>query len=229
MVSGSASVQLHRPKPDQLESVLQLEVLERAVLEQHVVQQQPQPPMGTPWRGLGKPQSSWAQGGGPSRPDPAGDRGRAAGGGKEGRFGDLPRRERRTILGDPARLRQVLQNLLENAVKFTPREGRVEIAVARGEAGVELRVLRVLLVDDVADTRELAGASIRRSGAEVELAASVTNALEGAIQLGWHGEIAGEDVEVSGIQGVRRAARNSHWHTSCAPESRRERVDRGAR
>jgi signal transduction histidine kinase/PAS domain-containing protein/ActR/RegA family two-component response regulator len=39
-----------------------------------------------------------------------------------------------TVLGDAARLQQVLWNLLSNAIKFTPREGRIDVALeADGE------------------------------------------------------------------------------------------------
>ena len=44
------------------------------------------------------------------------------------------------ILGDPARLQQVLWNLLSNAVKFTPKGGRVIVTLARVHSHLELAV-----------------------------------------------------------------------------------------
>src|SRR5262249_35810946 len=44
------------------------------------------------------------------------------------------------VQGDPERLQQVAWNLLSNAVKFTPRGGRVQIALERVNSHVEVAV-----------------------------------------------------------------------------------------
>jgi PAS domain S-box-containing protein len=44
------------------------------------------------------------------------------------------------VRGDPNRLQQVVWNLLSNAIKFTPRGGRVEVALERVNSNVEITV-----------------------------------------------------------------------------------------
>ncbi len=44
------------------------------------------------------------------------------------------------ILGDPARLHQIVTNLLSNAIKFTPNGGKVEVRLERQDSHVRLEV-----------------------------------------------------------------------------------------
>ena len=53
---------------------------------------------------------------------------------------DAPKPGAAIVRVDPVRMRQVLWNLLHNAVKFTPRGGRIELAARAGEEGVNFEV-----------------------------------------------------------------------------------------
>jgi signal transduction histidine kinase len=44
------------------------------------------------------------------------------------------------VLGDSARLQQVVWNLLSNAIKFTPKGGRVQASLERVNSHLEVRI-----------------------------------------------------------------------------------------
>ncbi len=87
------------------------------------------------------------------------------------------------VSGDPHRLQQVLWNLLSNAIKFTPRGGRIDVALARTESHVEVSVrdsgigIEPHFLPQVFDRFRQADASTTRSHGGLGLGLSIARQL----------------------------------------------------
>jgi signal transduction histidine kinase len=53
---------------------------------------------------------------------------------------ELQADEQATVQGDPAALAVLLRNLVDNALRYTPAGGRVEVSITREDTGATLRV-----------------------------------------------------------------------------------------
>ena len=88
-----------------------------------------------------------------------------------------------TVSGDPDRLQQVIWNLLTNAVKFTPRGGRIEVLLRRAESHLELTVrddgigIEAPFLAQVFDRFRQADASTPRSRGGLGLGLSIARQL----------------------------------------------------
>ena len=88
-----------------------------------------------------------------------------------------------TVSGDPDRLQQVIWNLLTNAVKFTPRGGRIEVLMRRAENHLELTVrddgigIDAPFLPQVFDRFRQADASTTRSHGGLGLGLSIARQL----------------------------------------------------
>ncbi|MBP7804788.1 MAG: HAMP domain-containing histidine kinase [Candidatus Pacebacteria bacterium] len=72
----------------------------------------------------------------------------------------------KTIVVDPEKIRVVIQNLVENAVKYTEKDGRVFIHVVEKENGVEISVRDTGIGIDVADQPSIFGKFFRAPNAK---------------------------------------------------------------
>jgi signal transduction histidine kinase/CheY-like chemotaxis protein len=88
-----------------------------------------------------------------------------------------------TISGDPGRLQQVVWNLLSNAIKFTPRSGKVKVALKRVNSHIEISVadtgigIRAEFIPHVFDRFRQADASTTRTFGGLGLGLSIVKRL----------------------------------------------------
>lgn len=131
-----------------------------------------------------------------------------------------------TLFGDPARLQQVVWNLLTNAIKFTPRGGSLRVVLRRDDAYLELAVcdngsgIDPSFIPYVFDRFKQADPSSTRSQGGLGLGLAITKSL-----VEMHGGTI--SVESTGLgQGATfvvrlpvAAVRGSHRDTTTAPRA----------
>ena len=119
------------------------------------------------------------------------------------------------VSGDPDRLQQVVWNLLANAVKFTPKQGRVDVVVARVESHVEISVadsgagIHADFLPFVFDRFRQADASIARVHGGLGLGLAIVRQLTELHGGSVHADSAGEGRGATFVVRLPLAARRS--------------------
>jgi two-component system sensor histidine kinase ChvG len=98
-----------------------------------------------------------------------------------------------TVMGEPARLERVIENLLDNAVSFSPPEGRIEITVSAHDDTVEVRILdqgpgipaveREKVFERFHSVRPDAESFGKHSGLGLAIARTIVEAHDGTLEL----------------------------------------------
>ena len=134
------------------------------------------------------------------------------------------------VVGDPERLHQVLVNLLGNAIKFTPKSGRVTVRLERAEAQAEITVrdtgkgINPTFLPHVFDRFRQADSSTTRAHGGLGLGLAIVRNLVvlhgGSVRADSPGEGGGATFTVT--LPLARSARNALGEEAAAPSPERQ-------
>jgi CheY-like chemotaxis protein len=124
------------------------------------------------------------------------------------------------MVGDPDRLQQVVWNLVSNAVKFTPKDGRVEVELSRANAHARIRVrdtgkgIRATFIPHVFDRLRQADSTSTRAHGGLGIGLAIVRHLVelhgGTVAAESEGEGKGAtftvELPISGAPGTERSA-----------------------
>jgi CheY-like chemotaxis protein len=131
------------------------------------------------------------------------------------------------ISGDPGRLQQVVWNLVSNAIKFTPRDGKVQVVLERVNSHVEITVtdtgigLKPELIPHLFERFRQGDPSTTRHYGGLGIGLSIVESLVelhgGTVTIGSPGEGLGTTVSVRlPVSAVHRSSTESRLHPSAS-------------